>query len=87
MGQCQAVTEVERRGYDLARLLFVDDSPEKHTRKYGNLVPVAPFTGKQDDDELEVLTRYLKQLSTQPDVRRIEKRQWRKRMEAREKLG
>src|SRR5688572_23717435 len=30
--------KLKRRGYDLDRVVVVDDSPEKHTRNYGNLV-------------------------------------------------
>jgi carboxy-terminal domain RNA polymerase II polypeptide A small phosphatase len=56
---------------------MVDDSPEKHTRNYGNLVRVAPFTGDPADTELASLARYLRQLATQPNVRCIEKRGWR----------
>jgi hypothetical protein len=56
---------------------MVDDSPEKHTRNYGNLVRIAPFTGNLADAELAHLARYLRQLATLPDVRCIEKRGWR----------
>jgi carboxy-terminal domain RNA polymerase II polypeptide A small phosphatase len=78
--KAKPLRKLKRRGYDLARTVVVDDSPEKHTRNYGNLVQVAPFTGRQDDDELTLLTAYLRHLSTQRDIRSIEKRQWRKRM-------
>ena len=71
--------KLKRYGYDLRRMLVVDDSPEKHTRNYGNLVRVAPFNGETVDDELEHLARYLSQLATQPNVRCIEKRGWRQR--------
>jgi RNA polymerase II subunit A small phosphatase-like protein len=70
--------KLKRRGYDLARVLVVDDSPEKHTRNYGNLVQVAPFMGNPNDDELAHLAGYLTQLAAVPDVRSIEKRQWRR---------
>ncbi len=72
--------KLRRRGYDLNRILVVDDSPEKHTRNYGNLIHVAPYEGDPSDDELFHLSRYLEQISQEPDVRRIEKRNWRKRM-------
>lgn len=70
--------KVKRQGYDLRRVLVVDDSPEKYARNYGNLVRVAPFTGSPDDDELWHLARYLERLAVEPDMRRIEKRGWRK---------
>ena len=68
---------LKSRGYDLTRVLVVDDSPEKHTRNYGNLVQVTPFLGRQDDSQLPRLAPYLRQLSTEPNVRCIEKRRWR----------
>lgn len=77
------LAKVRRRGYDLRRVLMVDDSPEKHTRNYGNLVRVRPFEGDLADDELVHLERYLELLSGEVDVRRIEKRGWRRALEAR----
>lgn len=74
--------KVRRRGYDLRRVLMVDDSPEKHTRNYGNLIRVKPFEGAPADDELLHLERYLELLSKEADVRRIEKRGWRRALEA-----
>jgi len=73
--------KVKRRGYDLRRVLAVDDSPEKYTRSYGNLVAVSPFHGESDDRELGLLKLYLEQLMLQPNVRCIEKRAWRRRLE------
>ena len=70
--------KLKRRGFDLARILVVDDSPEKHTRNYGNLVQVAPFMGDPNDDELLHLAGYLTRLAALADVRSIEKRQWRR---------
>lgn len=70
--------KVKRRGHDLRRTLVVDDSPEKHARNYGNLVRVAPFLGDPADDELPHLAAYLDRLRAEPDVRRIEKRGWRR---------
>lgn len=73
--------KVRRRGYDLRRVLVVDDSPEKHARNYGNLVAVRPFEGDPDDDELPHLSRYLEHLAREPDLRSIEKRAWRRRLQ------
>ena len=75
--QSKPLRKVRRRGYDLRRVLVVDDSPEKHTRNYGNLIAIRPFEGDPDDDELPQLSRYLERLSIEPDFRRIEKRRWR----------
>ena len=63
--------KLKRRGYDLTRVLVVDDSPEKHTRNYGNLVQVAPFMGRQDDRELALLAPYLRRLSAESNIRSI----------------
>ena len=76
--QSKPLHKVGRRGYDLRRVLVVDDSPEKHTRNYGNLVRVRPFEGDPADDELPLLASYLEQLAREPDFRRIEKRWWRR---------
>jgi RNA polymerase II subunit A small phosphatase-like protein len=74
--------KLKRRGYDLARVVVVDDSPEKHTRNYGNLVQVAPFIGDPRDDELPHLAAYLTSLASLRDVRSVEKRLWRRRASA-----
>lgn len=73
---------LKRLGYPLTQIIGVDDSPEKYARNYGNLVRVSPFEGELNDDELGLLWPYLLWLSQQPDVRAIEKRGWRLRMEA-----
>jgi carboxy-terminal domain RNA polymerase II polypeptide A small phosphatase len=80
--QSKPLHKVRRRGYDLRRVLVIDDSPEKHTRNYGNLIAVRPFEGDPDDDELLLLSAYLERLSCEPDFRRIEKRNWRRRLAA-----
>jgi RNA polymerase II subunit A small phosphatase-like protein len=72
--------KLEQRGYDLARVLVIDDSPEKHTRNYGNLVQVTPFFGDPADDELAHLAPYLGELARAGDVRTVEKRSWRSRI-------
>jgi len=75
----------KRRGYALERVLVVDDSPEKHTRNYGNLVRVEPFLGDPSDDELSHLARYLPTLAKAENVRSIEKRRWRQRWQFKNK--
>ncbi|APR85182.1 phosphoprotein phosphatase [Minicystis rosea] len=71
------LSKVRRRGYDLERVLVVDDSPEKHVLNYGNLIHVLPFEGDMTDDELPRLLAYIDKLSVEPNMRCIEKRHWR----------
>ena len=52
--------KVKRLGYDLGRILIVDDSPEKIYRNYGNHIHVEPFIGDPNDNELYFLQKYLK---------------------------
>ncbi len=73
------LAKLTRYGYDLRRILVVDDSPEKHEKNYGNLVRISAFEGDPADDELMHLAEYLRELSQQPDMRRVEKRGWRSR--------
>ncbi len=69
--------KVSRKGYQLDRVLIVDDSPEKVERNYGNAIYVRPFLGAADDSELGDLGLYLKSVSQLTNVRCIEKRNWR----------
>jgi len=68
-----------RRGYDRTKVLFVDDTPAKIARSYGNYVRVEPYLGAPEDGELQALATYLDHLGPVDDVRRIEKRGWRQR--------
>ena len=68
--------KVKRLGFDMRRILFVDDTPSKMQRNYGNAIYVSPFEG-EPDDELEKLTRYLGSIRTADNYRRMEKRGWR----------
>jgi RNA polymerase II subunit A small phosphatase-like protein len=74
----KTLAKLRRRGYRLEQVLVVDDSPEKHVRNYGNLIAVHPFTGDPEDRELLLLLTYLETLRDVDNVRRIEKRHWRK---------
>ena len=67
--------KIRRLGWDLSGVLVVDDSPEKLSRNYGNLVRVPPFTGGSDN-VLARLAEFLITLSRESDVRRVEKRGW-----------
>ena len=69
--------KVRRRGYNLRRVLIVDDTPAKVQQHYGNAIYPTPFVGQSTDQELPQLAAYLLALSTADNVRSIEKRYWR----------
>jgi TFIIF-interacting CTD phosphatase-like protein len=71
--------KVARLGFNLDRVLIVDDSREKVRRNYGNAIYVPAFLGDPNDSELPRLSEYLRSLASVPNVRIIEKRGWRNR--------
>ena len=71
------IRKLRRRGYARAKILFVDDTPAKIARSYGNYVRVSEWLGDPDDDELWALADYLDELGPLADVRPVEKRGWR----------
>lgn len=71
--------KVKRLGYSLERILFVDDTPGKMARNYGNAIYVTPFEGNDRDGELPRLLMYLHSLEKEADFRKLEKRGWRSR--------
>ncbi|MCA9657508.1 MAG: HAD family hydrolase [Myxococcales bacterium] len=77
--------KLRRRGYRREKVLFVDDTPGKIARSYGNYVRVAPYYGAHEDDELPLLADYLEHLGPAEDVRPIEKRGWQRRRRATER--
>lgn len=70
--------KVRRKGYEKESIIAVDDTPQKWEQSYGNLVRVSPFEGDPSDEELSLLLRYLDVLRHEPNVRQIEKRNWRR---------
>lgn len=58
--------KLRKYGYDLQRVLVVDDTLEKHAKNYGNLIAVKSFEGDPTDDELVLLAVYLEELATVP---------------------
>ncbi|MCC9642260.1 HAD family hydrolase [Rhodopirellula sp. JC740] len=69
--------KVKRRGYELDRVLMVDDTRHKVSRNYGNAIYIPAYEGEDDDAELPQLAKYVKSLLHEPNFRRIEKRGWR----------
>ena len=50
---------------------MLDDSPEKLSVNYGNLLKVKPFYGNKNDDELLCVMKYLSFLEKKQNVRMI----------------
>ncbi len=75
------LAKLKRFGWTLDQMLIVDDTPEKCIRNYGNAIYPREYDGRDDDDELRLLARYLETLKDAPDLRRIEKRRWRAQFE------
>ena len=69
--------KVRRLGHSVTTIIVVDDSPRKLERNYGNYIPVAPFVGDPADTELRQLEAYLIWLKDRPNLRAIDKRNWR----------
>ena len=72
--------KVKKLDYDLDRVLIVDDSPHKSKLNYGNAIYPISFEGNQDDDELNILAKYLYSIKDCKNFRRIEKRNWRSKV-------
>ncbi|SDZ28211.1 carboxy-terminal domain RNA polymerase II polypeptide A small phosphatase [Variovorax sp. YR634] len=83
-GEYQSIKNLQKlksKGYPLESIIAVDDTPSKYARSYGNLVTVREFVGDRSDAELPLLATYLTHLADVPNVRRIEKRNWREHIQ------
>jgi TFIIF-interacting CTD phosphatase-like protein len=69
--------KVKRLGYDLNRVLIVDDTRHKVSRNYGNAIYVREFLGTDEDDDLVRLAPFLSRLYCEANFRMLEKRNWR----------
>lgn len=73
--------KVRRKGYNLEQVIVVDDTASKLERSYGNLIRVREFNGEQGDDELLLLEQYLETIIKEANLRVVEKRNWKARVE------
>ena len=71
--------KVKKLGFDLEKVLIIDDSPHKSRENYGNAIYVEEFKGNQKDKELLYLIDYLDTLKNKDNVRAIEKRNWKEK--------
>jgi TFIIF-interacting CTD phosphatase-like protein len=79
-GWIKDLKKVKKHGFPLERVLMVDDIPGNLARQYGNYVRVTPYLGDEDDRELALLARYLRELRGVENVRMVEKRGWQRRV-------
>jgi len=66
--------KIKKQGFRLEKSLIVDDSPEKTRDNFGNAIYVKPFKGNLKDNELTLLSEFLKSIKCFENVRRVEKR-------------
>ncbi|MEN6449157.1 MAG: HAD family hydrolase [Thermoguttaceae bacterium] len=69
--------KVKREGFDLDRVLIVEDTAENVQRNYGNALYVTSYVGQAGDMELLLLGQYLASIHAVQNVRKLEKRGWR----------
>ena len=69
--------KIKKQGFRLEKSLIVDDSPEKTRDNFGNAIYVQPYEGNLKDNELTLLSEFLKSIKDSENVRGIEKRGWR----------
>ncbi|MBW1296304.1 NIF family HAD-type phosphatase [Aquimarina litoralis] len=73
--------KIKKQGFPLEKALIVDDSPEKTRDNFGNAIYVNPFEGNPEDKELIILSNFLKSIKNSENVRTIEKRGWRNKID------
>lgn len=71
------LVKVKKLGWRLENIVIVDDTPSKSRQNFGNAVYPRPWEGELGDDELSQLASYLPTLADCPNLRRVEKRNWR----------
>ncbi len=76
----KTLKKVKKLGFNLDKVIVIDDSPEKLSTNYSNLLRVKPFYGDKSDDELKYLIMYLHLLENRMNIRKIEKRGWRNKI-------
>jgi TFIIF-interacting CTD phosphatase-like protein len=71
------ISKLSRIGYDKKKILCIDDTRRNYEKSYGNLVPIKPFYGDPEDQELVYLQKYLDILGQAENIRSINKNVWR----------
>ena len=73
----KSLKKVRKLGFQINRILIIDDSPHKSMLNFGNAIYPKPFEGQQSDQELFKLAKYLLKIKDHPNYRALEKRGWR----------
>lgn len=73
--------KVKKRGFNLEKVLIVDDTRTKVMNSYGNAIYPKEYKGELEDTELQHLAKYLLTLQNEENLRTLEKRFWRKSYE------
>lgn len=71
------LAKLKKLGWPLERILILDDTPSKSRQNYGNAIYPKAWEGEGDDEDLLLLSYYLPTLAGKPNVRTLEKRNWR----------
>lgn len=69
--------KLKNKGFEMSKILIVDDSPEKTKNNYGNAIYIQEFTGNKEDIELKYLYEYLQSIKDNENFRLLGKRGWR----------
>jgi carboxy-terminal domain RNA polymerase II polypeptide A small phosphatase len=72
--------KVKKLGFHLDKTLIVDDTRAKVANSFGNAIYPTPYNGDPNDTELMQLSVYLLSLKDSENVRKIEKRFWKKHL-------
>jgi RNA polymerase II subunit A small phosphatase-like protein len=69
--------KVKKRGFDLNRVLIIDDSAETAQHNVGNHLKLNEYNGEVDDSELSDVLPFLEWLAPHENYRNLDKRNWR----------
>ncbi len=70
------LSKVRNLGWNLDRVLIIDDVAKTASNNYGNLIRISEYFNSSKDTELLKLMNYLEIIKDEPNFRTIEKRGW-----------
>jgi len=69
--------QLSQRGFELSRILMIDDSEEKHCLNAANLILIRPYYALEDDNELFLLKWYLNIIKQHENFLSLNNQHWR----------